>query len=83
VLLEQYGFIGDLESAAFAARDGWMDWLCVPRFDSAACIAPLLGDESDGLLLGPRTARGRPRAATGPGRSCSRQSSRATKAWCA
>jgi GH15 family glucan-1,4-alpha-glucosidase len=54
VLLEDYGFIGDLESAALVGRDGGMDWLCVPRFDSAACFAALLGDERHGRwLLGP------------------------------
>ena len=60
MLLEQYGFIGDLESAAFVGRDGGMDWLCVPRFDSAACFAPLPGDERHWrCVLGPaNVARG-------------------------
>lgn len=46
--LEDYGFIGDMRTAALVGRNGSIDWLCVPRFDSNACFAALLGNESNG-----------------------------------
>ncbi|MEV4703143.1 glycoside hydrolase family 15 protein [Actinoplanes sp. NPDC049316] len=46
--IEDYALIGDLQSAALIGRDGSLDWLCLPRFDSAACFAALLGEESCG-----------------------------------
>jgi GH15 family glucan-1,4-alpha-glucosidase len=47
-LIEDYAMVGDMQSAALIGRDGSVDWLCVPRFDSAACMAALLGDEGHG-----------------------------------
>jgi len=64
VRIEDYGLIGDLQSAALVGRNGSVDWLCLPRFDSPSCFSALLGNEAHGCWLV---------APAGEVRSCSRR----------
>src|SRR6516165_3350978 len=46
--IEDYGFLSDTQTAALVSRDGCVDWLCLPRFDSGACFASLVGTRENG-----------------------------------
>jgi GH15 family glucan-1,4-alpha-glucosidase len=46
--IEDYALVSDLETAAMIGKDGSVDWLCLPRFDSPACLAALLGTQDNG-----------------------------------
>jgi GH15 family glucan-1,4-alpha-glucosidase len=59
--VEDYAIVGDMQSVALICADGSVDWLCLPRFDSEACFAALLGIEDHGQW--------RIAPADGPGRS--------------
>ena len=46
--IEEYAFLSDTQTCALVSREGSVDWLCFPRFDSGACFAALLGDQENG-----------------------------------
>ena len=56
--IEDYALIGDCHTAALVGRNGSIDWLCWPRFDSPACFAALLGNGDNGFWrIGPVAER--------------------------
>src|SRR6478672_10809567 len=58
--IEQYALIGDRHTAALVGSDGAIDWLCLPRFDSAACFAAILGTPDNGQWALRPTGRAAP-----------------------
>ena len=46
--IEDYAIVGDMQSVALIGTDGSVDWLCLPRFDSEACFAAMLGKPEHG-----------------------------------
>jgi hypothetical protein len=68
--IEDYALLGDLQTAALVSRRGTVDWLCLPRFDSPACFAALVHDESAGTWQLAPEAGGRATRRCGVPKSC-------------
>ena len=58
--IEDYALIGDTQTAALVGANGSIDWLCLPRFDSPACFAALLGTSENGFWEIAARRRGAP-----------------------
>ncbi|MFJ4470273.1 glycoside hydrolase family 15 protein [Streptomyces sp. NPDC089424] len=74
--IEDYALIGDEQTAALVGIDGSIDWLCLPRFDSAACFARLLGDEDNGHWRIAPVAAAEPDGTDGTRPTCARRAYR-------
>ena len=67
--IEDYGFISDNQTGALVGKNGSIDWLCLPRIDSGACFASLLGTKDNGhWTIAPGADDARSSAATARGR---------------